>query len=730
VADVFVSYSRLDRALAEELARLLKSSGFDVWWDHDLLGTTSYRDQIKKKLAEAKAVIVIWSVDSVESAWVIDEAEEAKSQKKLVPARAPGFDFKHIPLGFRQFSTDPIDKPELIVRSLAALGVEPSLPHPKPAQSSAATGETAIDPINPTDAESFTAWEQIKDRKDPLVLIAYVDRFPHSPLAELARSRVNAMEEAAWRAEIERTDDPGKLREFIATYADGQYLLQARRQLYVLESQAWSTVDKNDGPALVRLLEQFPDGFSANEVRNRLTELREKELETQVWGQLEGAPTKKGIESYIANFPLGAHVDEARRLLAPIVLAERRAERWNKIKDQNFSEQLQSFILEFRDGPEVEEARSRLALRLREKEALDWDKLVNERHPAAFLRFLKTYPNGEHEAEALARLKELPHLIETESWAEIEGSGDSRLAQFLSALPNGQFAQRAAERLTGAQREAFALQFASTPAPNKPLEVAPASATHSNGQQQRIEKKSTDKGASITPTAVPRWKFWGRRILSWIVAIFAGFGALVTVNSFDLSLLWTGAAALAVLAVMYLHSLSSDSASPRRPPAASGRAHAFGSIVLFACVLALQGAIWMSVNRYRIWPLENEMVVITLICFLLFATLWIALKRNRISERLYRVLAKIALLLFAFNAAIFFGRDFAVEPLRSIYVALLPYGSFGTVHLQQFGSIAFVIFTIMWLNKRHHAAAQEKDHSVQRGPPKDAEALKPSGTAA
>ena len=53
VADVFVSYSRLDRALAEELARLLKSSGFDVWWDHDLLGTTSYRDQIKKKLAEA-----------------------------------------------------------------------------------------------------------------------------------------------------------------------------------------------------------------------------------------------------------------------------------------------------------------------------------------------------------------------------------------------------------------------------------------------------------------------------------------------------------------------------------------------------------------------------------------------------------------------------------------------------------------------------------------------------
>jgi hypothetical protein len=61
---------------------------------------------------------------------------------------------------------------------------------------------------------------------------------------------------------------------------------------------------------------------------------------------------------------------------------------------------------------------------------------------------------------------------------------------------------------------------------------------------------------------------------------------------------------------------------------------------------------------------------------------------------------------------------------------LLPYGSFGTVHAQEFGSIAFVIFTIIWLYKSRHAAAQETDHSVQRGPVKDAEVPKPSGTMA
>ncbi len=41
MADVFISYKREDRELAERLAHALEQLGFDVWWDFDLLAGDS-----------------------------------------------------------------------------------------------------------------------------------------------------------------------------------------------------------------------------------------------------------------------------------------------------------------------------------------------------------------------------------------------------------------------------------------------------------------------------------------------------------------------------------------------------------------------------------------------------------------------------------------------------------------------------------------------------------------
>ena len=37
MADIFISYSKQDKALAEQLAGLLQEIGFSVWWDADLV---------------------------------------------------------------------------------------------------------------------------------------------------------------------------------------------------------------------------------------------------------------------------------------------------------------------------------------------------------------------------------------------------------------------------------------------------------------------------------------------------------------------------------------------------------------------------------------------------------------------------------------------------------------------------------------------------------------------
>jgi hypothetical protein len=102
MTDVFLSYSRADRPVAEAIARELQRLGVDVWWDHDLLGGDDYRRRISDILTRVAAAIVIWSRRSVESQWVISEAAAARERKVLVPVTIDG---QELPIDFRALHT-------------------------------------------------------------------------------------------------------------------------------------------------------------------------------------------------------------------------------------------------------------------------------------------------------------------------------------------------------------------------------------------------------------------------------------------------------------------------------------------------------------------------------------------------------------------------------------------------------------------------------------------------
>ena len=91
MADIFISYSKQDEALAEQLAGLLQEIGFTVWWDADLVPAEEFRDSIRRQIEAARAVIVIWSTNSAKSAFVIDEADVAREAGKLISTLAEGF---------------------------------------------------------------------------------------------------------------------------------------------------------------------------------------------------------------------------------------------------------------------------------------------------------------------------------------------------------------------------------------------------------------------------------------------------------------------------------------------------------------------------------------------------------------------------------------------------------------------------------------------------------------
>jgi tetratricopeptide (TPR) repeat protein len=104
MADVFISYASDDVARVRPLAEALQARGFSVWWDRALASGDDYAAVIERALAQAKAVIVVWTPASVQSAFVRDEAGRARDQGRLLPVT---FDRNvQIPLGFGAFQAE------------------------------------------------------------------------------------------------------------------------------------------------------------------------------------------------------------------------------------------------------------------------------------------------------------------------------------------------------------------------------------------------------------------------------------------------------------------------------------------------------------------------------------------------------------------------------------------------------------------------------------------------
>jgi hypothetical protein len=124
MADVFISYAKARPADAVELAGELRKLGYNVWWDTRLLPTGSFATVIDRELDAAKAVVVIWSPQSVRSGWVRSEAAHANRLEKLVNTHvALDHPESQIPKPFGETLSVAAGEIRTIVAALDDLGV-------------------------------------------------------------------------------------------------------------------------------------------------------------------------------------------------------------------------------------------------------------------------------------------------------------------------------------------------------------------------------------------------------------------------------------------------------------------------------------------------------------------------------------------------------------------------------------------------------------------------------
>lgn len=90
-SDIFLSYCRADRPLAEQFVRAASARGVAVWFDEDIEGGQDWRQKIVDALGSARALVILFSDHSNDSSQLIKELAVADSLgKRVIPVLVSG----------------------------------------------------------------------------------------------------------------------------------------------------------------------------------------------------------------------------------------------------------------------------------------------------------------------------------------------------------------------------------------------------------------------------------------------------------------------------------------------------------------------------------------------------------------------------------------------------------------------------------------------------------------
>ena len=150
MSDVFISYARSTEKQAQAVVEALRVLGYSVWIDDQLPAHRNFSHVIEEELDRAKAVLVVWSAEAAGSDWVMDEAERAREQRKLVQVR---LDRTRLPMPFGRIQcadlsgwTGDLDAPgwRKVLGSIADLAAGAGVKHELPSKPRKAVHRASI----------------------------------------------------------------------------------------------------------------------------------------------------------------------------------------------------------------------------------------------------------------------------------------------------------------------------------------------------------------------------------------------------------------------------------------------------------------------------------------------------------------------------------------------------------------------------------------------------------
>lgn len=332
MADIFISYSKQDRDVTEALADYLTTEGYVVWWDTSLVSGESFRTAIDEQLDAARAIIVIWSKNSIASDWVISEAEHGARRGNLIPVKIADVGIAEIPKPYNTRHTDDVDNYVAVRAALKRLAVEPLYKE----------DEAGLSPHD-------RYWATIENSEHPEDFEAYVKEFPDGAHVPLARLTISRLKRRAADPKPQHAVSSGGasgssvlatlLTILLATSgaAGGSYLflhnyvrpettstnaglLQATafaksRQEEVLKKLA--VLEKWDAAGVIPSIEALEKNqrqiIEANSsIADKIGDLQKVDSDDQAWRAALDGNTIKDWNKYLLGFPQGKHASDAK----------------------------------------------------------------------------------------------------------------------------------------------------------------------------------------------------------------------------------------------------------------------------------------------------------------------------------------------------------------------------------------------------------------------------------
>ncbi|SRR6266542_4713357 len=82
---IFISYARSDKNIAEQLTRFFEQQGYSVWIDYKMIKVGSdWQSELENALRKADVFVIVLSDEAVRSNWINAEIGYALGQKKLI----------------------------------------------------------------------------------------------------------------------------------------------------------------------------------------------------------------------------------------------------------------------------------------------------------------------------------------------------------------------------------------------------------------------------------------------------------------------------------------------------------------------------------------------------------------------------------------------------------------------------------------------------------------------